>query len=206
MNGTLVANPTDATPAGEDDLVRRAQIDPAAFGQLYQLHYTRILNYIYRRTMSVTAAEELASNTFFNALRHLDRFRGGGSFAAWLYRIAGNEIRMHRRQWRRAHAECRQDFQRITIAQRQDDREIDRAQTISEAAHVLELLLTLSDKYQAVLALRYLEGLSVDQIADVLGKSAGTVKSLVSRGLAQLRQRIENEVCHERHQSDRANI
>lgn len=55
----------------EAELVQRAKDDPAAFGQLYEAHYSRILNYIYRSVLNVAVAEELTSNTFFKALRAL---------------------------------------------------------------------------------------------------------------------------------------
>ena len=81
----------------ETELVERAKTEPQAFGQLYELYYSRILNYIYRRTLDVALAEELTSNTFFNALRALPGYDNRGKFGAWLYRIAGNEIRLN---WR----------------------------------------------------------------------------------------------------------
>jgi RNA polymerase sigma-70 factor (ECF subfamily) len=83
----------------ETELVHRARSDPAAFGQLYEAHYQSILNYLYRRTLSVQVAKELTSNTFFKALRELPGFhpRPGIRFRSWLYRIATNEARMH---WR----------------------------------------------------------------------------------------------------------
>ena len=182
-------NEPESSGAAYDELVLRARSEPAAFGELYERHYGRILNYIYRRTMSVSAAEELTSNTFFKALRAIHRFRTDGSFTAWLYRIAGNEIRMHRRQWRRAHSDWRQELQRIRVAGSKDASASDRMQTIGEAARVRQTLLELPEKYQTAVALRYLEGLTVEQTAEVLGRNAGTVRSLVSRGLAQLRQR-----------------
>src|SRR6266851_8577710 len=83
-------------PDEETELVQRAKHDPAAFGELYEAHYQSILNYLYRRTLSVTVAEELTSNTFFKALRGLPGFHPQPQirFRSWLYRIATNEARM----------------------------------------------------------------------------------------------------------------
>jgi len=61
--------------AAEAELVARARTSPEAFGRLYEAHYSRILNYIYRRTLSAETAEELTSNTFFKALRSLGTYR-----------------------------------------------------------------------------------------------------------------------------------
>ncbi len=67
------------------------------FGGLYELYYSKILSYVYRRTMNAALAEELTSNTFFKALRALPEYEHRGHFSAWLYRIATNEIKAHRR-------------------------------------------------------------------------------------------------------------
>ena len=81
----------------EGDLVERAKTQPEAFGHLYDRYYSVVLNYLYRRTLDVALAEELTSNTFFKALRALGGYESRGKFLAWLYRIAGNEIRLNRR-------------------------------------------------------------------------------------------------------------
>ncbi len=81
----------------ESELVERAKSNPEAFGEIYELYYSRILNYIYRRVMDIETAEDLTSKTFFNALHALPNYRQRSSFRAWLYRIATNEMKMH---WR----------------------------------------------------------------------------------------------------------
>lgn len=88
--GTLLESCSD-----EAELVERARTQPEAFGLLYDRYYSVVLNYIYRRTLDVALAEELTSNSFFNALRALGRYDNRGKFLAWLYRIAGNEIRLN---------------------------------------------------------------------------------------------------------------
>jgi RNA polymerase sigma-70 factor, ECF subfamily len=105
------------TPGDDEaDLVELAKTQRQAFGQLYELYYSRILNYIYRRTLDVASAEELTSNTFFSALRALPGYDNRGKFGAWLYRIAGNEIRLNWRSQRgRREGDCRwrEEFGRI---------------------------------------------------------------------------------------------
>src|SRR5262245_27203593 len=78
-----------AAPVGPDEeaeLVERARREPAAFGELYEAHYSAILNYLYRRTLSASLAEELTSNTFFKAMRGLPDYRSrpGIRFRTWL--------------------------------------------------------------------------------------------------------------------------
>ena len=58
-------------------------------------------------------------------------------------------------------------------------------------AQLHDALSQLSERYQTVLTLRYFEGMSYDEVADVLGKRIGTVKSLIHRGLERLRRQFE---------------
>ena len=83
----------DLENADEAELAERAKTSPPAFGLLYERYYRKILGYVYRRTLDAAVAEELTSNTFFNALCALPAYEHRGHFAAWLYRIATNEIR-----------------------------------------------------------------------------------------------------------------
>jgi RNA polymerase sigma-70 factor, ECF subfamily len=178
----------------ETDLVERAKTEPQAFGQLYELFYSRILNYVYRRTLDVALAEELTSNTFFKALRALPGYDNRGKFGAWLYRIAGNEIRLHwRAQRNRRESDCRwrEDLDRVRFAVDQAVSVADAEEKMRQFARLHDALDRLPERYHAALALRFLEHMSYDEVADVLGKKVGTVKSLIHRGLERLKRRFE---------------
>ncbi len=185
----------EARDASTDlDLVSRARDgDADAFGALFERHYPWILDYLYHQTLRVATAKDLTSNTFYAALRGLGRFRGEAPFRLWLYRIATNELRMWRRA-RRRHPEP----QRLNAV----EEELGRLRSVRggggegpdedgeearQFARVRRAMLKLGDRYQEVLVLRYFEGLDNDHVAQVLGKRVGTVKSLVHRGLKQLK-------------------
>jgi RNA polymerase sigma-70 factor (ECF subfamily) len=176
----------------EAELVERARRDPAAFAALYEAHYHSILNYLYRRTLSVTAAEELTSNTFFKALRGLPGFhpRPTARFRSWLYRIATNEARMYwrGRKVRRETPLCadENELPRIGFAPSAADPLEAVREKQKQFALLHQALGRLPERYQAVLTLRYFEAIGHEQIAEILGKPVGTVKSLVHRGLARL--------------------
>ena len=116
------------------------------------------------------------------ALRWLPRYHHRGvPFRGWLYRIATNTAnRWARRRPRHEalHAD-RPAVLTVDSPERSDLRERAR-----------RALLAMPPKYQAVLALHYLEGLSVDEVAAILGCRAGTVKSRLSRAREQLRARL----------------
>jgi RNA polymerase sigma-70 factor (ECF subfamily) len=149
--------------ADEADLIERAKRDPAAFGELYEAHYTAILNYLYRRTLSAAVAEELTSNTFFKALRGLPAFhsRPAVRFRAWLYRIATNEAGMH---WRSSRA-------RGVTQSLPDDNDLPRITFLWPETETPE-------------AAR--EKQALEEIAAILEMPLGTIKSLVHRGLDKL--------------------
>ena len=88
-------------PGAETGIIEEAKTNPKAFGQLYELHYSAILSYIFHRTLNRSIAEDLTSNTFFKALKALAGYKPNAPFRAWLYRIASNEIRNHFRKVKR---------------------------------------------------------------------------------------------------------
>jgi RNA polymerase sigma-70 factor (ECF subfamily) len=178
----------------DDQLVALAKTHRQFFGDLYDRYYGRILNYAYRRTLDVALAEEITSNTFFKALGGLSDYEHRGKFGAWLYRIAGNEVRLHWRARQRRpddHANWREDYARVRFAANQATSAEDVEEQARQFAKLHEALRRLPERYQTVLSLRYFEGLSYDEVADVMEKKIGSVKSLVHRGLERLRRELE---------------
>ena len=178
----------------EAELVERAKTQPEAFGHLYDRYYSVVLNYVFRRTLDVALAEELTSNTFFNALRALGGYENRGKFLAWLYRIAGNEIRLDWRVRRKRHegeARWRAELGRLRFATDPAIATEEVEEQARQFARLHEALRRLPERYQTILALRYFESLSCEEVAEVVGTKVGTVKSLIHRGLKQLRRQYE---------------
>jgi RNA polymerase sigma-70 factor (ECF subfamily) len=184
----------------ESDLVERAKNDPTAFGDLYEAHYSAILNYLYRRTLSATVAEELTSNTFFKALRGLPAFHSRPSirFRAWLYRIATNEAGMHWRSRRgRGTAPLLlndNDLPRITFIWPEMEVPDAAREKQRQFSCIHQALSRLPELYRSTLTLRYFEGLAHEEIAQILEKPVGTIKSIVHRGLAKLAKKMKDHV------------
>lgn len=181
----------------ERRIIEQARTDPEAFGVIFDEYYAKILAYMIRRTGSVVFAQEIVSETFIKALRGLPKFQWKGvSIEAWLFRIAINEMRMHFRH-NAPIASLEELYQREGFEVQSD---YDLAEEATEAQERLErheqfirarqLLMSLPAKYQDALLLRFIEHKKIEEIAHILDKKEGTVKSLISRGLLRLRTEL----------------
>src|SRR5688500_1355368 len=97
-------DPADGTVThgGKDEdaalAVRASKGDPAAFGALYDRHFTAVYRYVYYRVRDDAEAEDLTSDVFMKALRAIRRYEPRQAFLAWLYRIARNAVIDHVRR------------------------------------------------------------------------------------------------------------
>jgi len=183
----------------ERDLIERAKKDPEAFGVFFERHYDAIFGYVLRRVGDWDLAKDVTSEVFLRALTNLWRFRWQGiPLSAWLYRIATNEINMVFRKGRRRALSLdalieESGFDPIdpkTVEAEKREAEL-KLREYDDFMRIRGKLAELSAPYQEVIALRYFERKSLKQIAEILGKKEGTLKSLLSRGLDRLRERLE---------------
>jgi RNA polymerase sigma-70 factor (ECF subfamily) len=187
--------PVDDRPSGtggpdEASLIARAQQgDEAAFAGLYRAHYPTVIGCLYRRTGDAHTAEDLAGDTFLAAFKALPKYRiTQVPLKMWLLRIATNVAN----RW--AGQRSKLGLVRVVSAEASDrlappaDAETDRRAAMEEAQAAL---LALAPEHQAVVSLHYLESMSVDDVAAVLGCRVGTVKSRLSRARDAMRQELE---------------
>lgn len=172
----------DEQPQGWDglserELIDRARKDREAFGELYRRHYDAMGSYVFRRTGCSHATEEILSDLFLSALQSLPRFKHQGvPIRHWLYRIATHSVTRWLRKQKRG-------FVSLSTL---DPVSEDRAEPVVETPPVLRHLLRMKPKQQAVLSLHYVEGLSVEEVGQVLAIPVGTVKSRLARARDQL--------------------
>ena len=164
-------------------LVAKAKDNPEAVGMLFDKYYNEILGYIYHCTVNSAVAEDLTSNVFLAVLGHLDRFKWRKiPFRAWLYRIAGNEVKMH---WRRRKRIVTVDSN--TTEMLSEELSGSESITAEEEYRLLHKALSeLKPKYRTVIILRYFEDKAIAEICDITGFKEGTIKSRLHRGLAKL--------------------
>ena len=182
----------------EKELVERARKDSQAFGELYEHHYSPIFAYILRRTASIEISQDICSEVFFKAFRNLGQFRWRDvPFSSWLYRIANNEIANHYRNNRQQHSSFEKVANSASFIDTTPESELIEAETeLKQHEDFLKLhanISKLSMKYQEVITLRYFKGKQLKEIAEILRKREGTVKSLLHRGLEKLRELMEQD-------------
>lgn len=170
----------------EFDCVRAAQAgNRIAFRQLYDQYRDAVYNLIVYLIGNRLEAEDLLQNTFLKAYRALAGFRFEASFKTWILRIAHNECTD---ALRRSHPDM-VPIEDLLGSQEEIDhsRLPDDLHLQSERQEVLaQVLLELSPKLRTVVVLRYVELLSYEEIAEVLGCSVGTVSSRLHRALTEL--------------------
>jgi RNA polymerase sigma-70 factor (ECF subfamily) len=168
-------------------LVRAARKDAEAAGRLYDKYYSRIFGYIYHCVLNQAVTEDLTSNVFLAAFRHLGRYRWRQiPFQAWLYRIATNEVRMHYRSRKCAKAAAHRNEDHATVgAAPSADGSL---AAVEEYRLVHEAMLGLDLKHRTVIILRYFEDKTIEEISNITGRRQGTVKSQLHRGLAHLQK------------------
>ncbi|HVC34932.1 MAG TPA: sigma-70 family RNA polymerase sigma factor [Chloroflexota bacterium] len=177
----------DANPKGtldnEADLVRCAVgRDSASFGSLYEFYLDRIYRYVYYRVASTTEAEDLTEQVFLKAWEAIDRYEPRGApFVAWLYRLAHNLVVDH---YRGRHSSASLD--EIEDAEDAGADVESAVQDRLEAEAVRAAIGTLNPDYQQMLVLRFVEGLSHAEVAQIVGKSEGATRVIQHRALQAL--------------------
>lgn len=185
----------DGSMTEEQRLVELSKTDANAFGSLYERYYDQIFNYALRRTGNAEVAQDVTAETFLKALKGIRKFSWQGiPFSAWLYRICTNEVAAYYRKG--AYRAVSMDSLISTgfsfASEYNLEEEIVAAESALERATDLQLyseaIKALPQSYQDVITLRYFADKKIDEIADILGKPEGTIKSLLHRGIAKLKR------------------
>ncbi|MBI2484132.1 sigma-70 family RNA polymerase sigma factor [Candidatus Uhrbacteria bacterium] len=179
----------------EKKLVKLAQKDPEAFGGIFDAYHNAIYGYIVRRVGNIHDSQDITANTFFRALTRLWQFQWRNiSIANWLYRIAGNEINQFYRRKKNPplSLDALMDDEQYDPPSQENILEemIEQERTLARSAEwrrIRALITQLSAPYQEVLALRFFEGKKISEIANIMGRKEGTIKSLLSRSIKVLR-------------------
>ena len=185
--------------ASDAELVRRARDrDEAAIRAIIRSNNRRLYRLARGILRNDSEAEDVVQETYVRAFTHLDSFRGGSSFGTWLGRIAINEA-LGRLRRRRARVETLLEPELLnaeiipfpvptasdpekTMAQRQIQNVVEQA--IDE----------LPEPFRIVFMTRVVEGMNVEETAELLGLKPETVKTRLHRARAALRENVEKKI------------
>ena len=202
---------SDKTPHGdqapkegsldEKGLLEKAlDCDVIALGKLYDRYASRIFAYICYRVGDETLAEDLTANVFIKMIKAIRASRGWKtSFSAWLYRIAHNIVVDHFRRMDRV-----QDLpldERLVAARGSPHEATERTLGVESIGRALG---HLTEDQQLVIVHKFFEGYSNREVARMMGKTEGAIKSLQYRALASLRRHLGDSTQYEPSARDRA--
>lgn len=146
-----------------------------SFDRFYKKHVEKIYRHVYFRVGQNTAlAQDLVSDIFFKALRAYDRYDPSISESAWIYTIARNHLANYYRDKKET-----VDINDVVLSACDEHVDVD----------VRRILETLDPITKELVTMKYLEGYTYKEMAEILGKSAGSLKMAVSRALQAIKHR-----------------
>jgi len=190
----------DNTAPDDVDLARRAQArDAEAFRAIMRRHNQKL----YRLARSIirndSEAEDIVQETYVTAFAHLASFRGEASLATWLSRIAINEALGRLRKKKRAAAVISEapagDAQIIPFPLNSGSDDPERTMAQRQILALVEQATdALPDIYRTVFVARVIEGLSMEETADLLHIKPETVKTRLHRARVLVRQKLDEQI------------
>jgi RNA polymerase sigma-70 factor, ECF subfamily len=176
---------SDLKMQSDEELAQEARAKSAAFAELYRRKLNMVYRYHLSRVGNVHDAQDLTAQTFLAAQEAISSFRGRGKFAAWLMGIASRKtIDYFRRQ--------RSTLPLAAAEEVADDYITPEEFAVQQLSleQVASALSHLTAHQAEAIALQVFGGLSIPEVAQVMGKSEGAVKMLVCRALKDLRQHL----------------
>ncbi len=168
----------------ETGIFKQAQKgDPDALGQIYDDYFERIFRFVYFRTSHKETAEDLTEDIFIKAFRALSSMEGGPEkLQGWLFQIARNAIIDHYRSKKPT-----TDIAELELEASYTSTILDELHLQTEQQRLVQAIRQLPTEQAQVVQLRFLEDLSIQEIAEQLDKSAGNIRIIQFRALKQLR-------------------
>ena len=185
---------------GDVDLVRRALArDEAAVRAIMQANNRRLYRLARGILRNDGEAEDVVQETYVRAFTHLESFRGDSSLATWLSRIAMNEA-LGRLRRQRPGVEWSSLPQGVLEAQiiqfpRAASDDPEKSMSMRQIQHVVEHAIDeLPEAFRLVFITRVIEGMNVEETAEILGLKPETVKTRLHRARAMLRDNVEKKI------------
>jgi len=169
--------------------------DEAAFAEIVKIYLKPVYNFIYRFISDRDAAEDLAQETFVKAWKNIHHFDMDKNFRTWLFTIAKNTTFDYLKKKKEipfstfANEEGESWLENVADENILPDEILERSDLAEELEKILEKIPV---HYRAILFLHYKEDFSLHEISEILGEPYNTVKSRHQRGLARLKELLQN--------------
>ncbi len=197
MAATMAASTAMTSLSSNPDLdlaTRHRYGDPEAFEEVYQRFAQMVFNLTYRMSGTVEEAEDLAQEVFLRIHRHLGRFNGRSALKTWVYRVTLNHCRskLGRKRYPTQPLAEENDGEGARLVD--ESRSPEDLAVAHDTGHQVSLALReLKPVFREAVVLRDLQGLSYEEIAEILKVRIGTVRSRIARGRDRLRIVLENK-------------
>ena len=187
----------------ERTLVRRLRDrDERAFRELLELHRDRVYNITFRMLGNRAEAEDVAQEVFITVFKTIESFREESKFSTWLYRVAVNHTKNRIKYLARRHDRDRDELDETSQATNgavngapMRAAQPDKALASAQMEKLLQQAIAdLDDDQRAVVILRDVEDLSIEEICEITGLPDGTVKSRLHRARLVLRKKMQRHV------------
>lgn len=179
--------------ADEELMFRLARGNSYALEVLVKRYKLKIINFVYRMVGDLDQAEDIAQEVFIRVYQHRERYQPIAKFSTWLYTIASNLAKSELRR--------RSIFNPISLTRLKGERlssiksSPDKALLEKELGQkIQEGIEKLKPNYRAPLILRDVEGLSYEEISEIVGCPLGTVKSRINRARLKLREILDDYI------------
>ena len=164
-----------------------------AFGQLVERYQNRLFHSLLHLLGSAEDAQDAAQEAFVNAFEKLGSFRGQSQFYSWLFRIAYNTAVSSKRKSRRMSVsiEARRDASGLEPSDGNPASEPSYAMDVSDRQRLVQQALSeLGEEFRTALVLKEMDGMSYEEIADIVKVPLGTVRSRIHRARLELREKL----------------
>jgi RNA polymerase sigma-70 factor (ECF subfamily) len=179
-------------PDEAEIIARCLRNDREAFGVLVERYSEPILNLAYRMVGDQMEAKDLAQETFLSAWKALPQFRSSARFSTWLYRIAANKCKDRLRARRPSEASedalgANLDMAELAVDYGTPERELSQKEM---GLHLEKALQAIPVLYREAFILKHVEGLSYEEMSEILGVRGETLKMRVYKARVELRRKL----------------
>jgi RNA polymerase sigma-70 factor, ECF subfamily len=165
-----------------------------SFTELYLKYYDPIYNYIFRNVFNKEIAEDIISNTFFNALNYIKKKNPKiDNFNAWIYRIATNEILQYKKRLKKKNTLTLEE-ERIELQKFPESDILNNLESYNDFIILHDELKNLKPVEKALITLHFFENKNYSEISEVLNIRENTLRPMMSRTLKKLQKKLKGKL------------